>query len=249
MPCISIPTAMLISGGVSAAAGVGSALIGGNAAKEAATTQAKAADKAAAAQEKRYGEIKGTLEPYMTAGLGGLEGVQDLLGLGDGELGGQGIQEYLSSLPGYQFVREQGLMSTQNAYAAKGLGSSGAALKGAAEYSTGLANSTYQQQLGNFFDLANVGQQAAGALGQVGMESQASVNQLTTGGAAATAAGTVGAANAAIGGLGTVAGAFDNTAMMLALNKAGLFGATPAGGQSAFSPGTWRSPSQWGNIV
>jgi hypothetical protein len=185
----------------------------------------------------------------MTAGLEGLEGVQDLLGLGDGELGGKDIQSYLSSLPGYQFVREQGLMATQNAYAAKGLGSSGAALKGAAEYSTGLANSTYQQQLGNFFNLANVGQNAAGTLGQIGMGSQAAVNQLTTGGAAATAAGTVGAANAAIGGLGTVAGAFDNSAMMLALNKAGLFGATPTSGQSAFSPGTWRSPSQWGNVV
>jgi hypothetical protein len=240
---------MLISGGVSAAAGVGSALIGGNAAKEAARTQVKAADKAAAAQEKRYGEIKGTLEPYMTAGLEGLEGVQDLLGLGDGQLGGQDIQSYLASLPGYQFVREQGLMATQNAYAAKGLGSSGAALKGAAEYSTGLADSTYQSQLNNFYSLANVGQNAATSLGQIGMQSQSEVNQLTTGGAAATAAGTVGAANATISGLGTVAGAVDNTSMMLALNKAGLFGTTSSGGQSAFSPGTWRSPSQWGNVV
>ena len=247
--CIAIPTAMLISAGVTAAAGVGSAAIGANAAKEAAKTQATAAGKAAAAQEKRYGEIKGTLQPYMTAGMQGLEGVQDLLGLGDGELGGKDIQSYLSSLPGYQFVREQGLMATQNGYAAKGLGSSGAAIKGAADYSTGLANSTYQTQLGNFFDLATVGQNAAGTLGQVGMQSQGTVNQLTTGAAAATAAGTVGAANAAIGGLGTVAGAFDNASMMLALNKAGLFGAAPQGGQNAFAPGTWRQPTQWGNVV
>jgi hypothetical protein len=58
-----------------------------------------------------------------------------------------GISEQtLENTPGYQFTLGQGLESTQNSAAARGLGSSGAALKGAATYATGLADQTYQNQ-------------------------------------------------------------------------------------------------------
>ena len=52
----------------------------------------------------------------------------------------------LEQTPGYQFTLQQGLESTQNSAAARGLGVSGAALKGAATYATGLADNTYQNQ-------------------------------------------------------------------------------------------------------
>ena len=52
----------------------------------------------------------------------------------------------LEQTPGYQFAQQQGLESTQNSYAARGLGVSGAALKGAANYATGLADQTYTNQ-------------------------------------------------------------------------------------------------------
>ena len=55
-------------------------------------------------------------------------------------------QSQLEQTPGYQFTEEQGLKGVQNSAAARGLGVSGAALKGAATYSTGLANNTYQTQ-------------------------------------------------------------------------------------------------------
>ena len=55
-------------------------------------------------------------------------------------------QSQLEATPGYQFTEAQGLKGVQNSAAARGLGVSGAALKGAATYSTGLADSTYQQQ-------------------------------------------------------------------------------------------------------
>jgi hypothetical protein len=58
-------------------------------------------------------------------------------------------QAQLETTPGYQFQLNQGLQSTQNSAAARGLGVSGAALKGAATYATGLANSNYQQQFQN----------------------------------------------------------------------------------------------------
>lgn len=52
----------------------------------------------------------------------------------------------LRSTPGYQFTLDQGLKSTQNSAAARGLGVSGAALKGAAAYATGLSDQTYNQR-------------------------------------------------------------------------------------------------------
>lgn len=58
-------------------------------------------------------------------------------------------QSQLEQTPGYQFQMNQGLQQTQNSAALRGLGISGAALKGAAAYSTGLANSNYQQQFAN----------------------------------------------------------------------------------------------------
>jgi hypothetical protein len=57
----------------------------------------------------------------------------------------------LQNTPGYQWALDQGLKSTQNSYAARGLGSSGAAMKGAAEYAQGLASNTYQQQFQNYW--------------------------------------------------------------------------------------------------
>jgi hypothetical protein len=58
-------------------------------------------------------------------------------------------QAQLEQTPGYQFNLSQGLKAAQSAAAAKGLGVSGAALKGAATYATGLADSTYQNQFAN----------------------------------------------------------------------------------------------------
>ena len=58
-------------------------------------------------------------------------------------------QAGLEQTPGYQFTLSQGLKSTQNAAAARGLGVSGAALKGADTFATGLANQTYNQQYQN----------------------------------------------------------------------------------------------------
>lgn len=53
-------------------------------------------------------------------------------------------QEQLEATPGYQFTKNQGLKAVQNSAAARGLGSSGMAQRGAAEYVTGLADSTWQ---------------------------------------------------------------------------------------------------------
>lgn len=66
-------------------------------------------------------------------------------------------QATLEATPGYQFALNQGLKATQNAAAARGLGVSGAALKGAAAFATGLADNTYTNQ----FNLAQQNRQNA----------------------------------------------------------------------------------------
>jgi hypothetical protein len=73
-------------------------------------------------------------------------------------------QQGLEQTPGYQFTLDQGLKSAQNAAAARGLGVSGAALKASDTYATGLANSTYNQQLQNAIN-TNQAQNAPVALG------------------------------------------------------------------------------------
>jgi hypothetical protein len=65
--------------------------------------------------------------------------------------------EGLAQTPGYQFTLDQGLRATQSSAAARGLGMSGAAMRGAADYAGGLASKTYDQQLKNALDTYNVG--------------------------------------------------------------------------------------------
>lgn len=73
----------------------------------------------------------------------------------------------LQQTPGYQFQLQQGLQAQQNAATARGLGVSGAQLRGAADYAEGLAGTTYNQQLQNAIatnqqQLAGYSQQLAG---------------------------------------------------------------------------------------
>ena len=73
-------------------------------------------------------------------------------------------QRMLESTPGYEFTRNQGLQGVQNSAAATGRGVSGNALAGAANYATGLADSTFNQQLQNAMSSQNLafGQQLSG---------------------------------------------------------------------------------------
>lgn len=217
--CIALPTAMLISAGVAGAGAVGSAVVGSNAAKEAAKVQSKAAGKAADATMQRFEQVRADLKPYMTVGEDAIDPLRGLLGLDGGDAAG--MLAALEQTPGYQFTLEQGLRGVQNSYAAKGLGSSGAALKGAAEYSTGLAQQTYQQQLANYFNLAGMGQNAAAQTGQFGTAATQSANNALLGGATATASGIVGSANAIGAGIAGATGAIGNSVNMLGLYNSG----------------------------
>lgn len=140
---------------------VGAAVIGAVATNVAAGTaadaQTNASNKAISAQEAELEQSRQELQPFRDAGAGAVNQLQTLTGSGPG---GDPLtapltkpitmdQATLEATPGYQFNLSQGLKSVQNSAAARGLGVSGAALKGAATYATGLADSTYQNQFNN----------------------------------------------------------------------------------------------------
>lgn len=116
-------------------------------ASQAASAQGKAGRLAMIEQEKKYQQARKDFDPYMQLGQQGAA----TLGANLDELIApiKMDQATLESTPGYQFNRRQGLKAVQNSAAARGLGVSGAALKGAAEFATGLADNTYQQQFAN----------------------------------------------------------------------------------------------------
>lgn len=213
---ISAGTAALIGGGLS----LGGAVIGAIGAQDAAQTQADAAAQAGQQAYAQYLQTRNDLAPYRDAGSNAL-----------GQLPSAMANPLLSTAfraptaeearatPGYQFTLDQGLKAAQNSASARGLGASGAAMKGASAFANGLADTTYNdvynRSLGTFktnygmasdnvnrlLGVATLGQNAAANTGSVGTQTANTVaNSLTAGGNAA-AAGTVGMTNAITGGL------------------------------------------------
>ncbi len=123
------------------------------------------------------------LAPYQAVGTAAIPKLEQLLGIGGG--GSAGIQQTLSQLPGYQFQLQQGLEATKNAASASGMALSGNTLQALDKYSTGLADSTYQQQLQNIESAVGIGQSSAAGqsanIGQAGGNiSNALINQGNT---------------------------------------------------------------------
>lgn len=177
------------------AAGIGAAssIVGAN---QAAKAQKEAAQMGIDAQGRQYAQTREDLEPYRTLGNNAI----DMLGERPELFQPINLtQDWLESTPGYQFTLTQGLKAVQNAAAARGLGVSGAALKGAANFATGLADNTYKTQ----FDVANInntntynrlkslvdtGQNAAAQTGAFGANAANQTASLLTGAGNAQAA-------------------------------------------------------------
>jgi hypothetical protein len=249
MPSISVPAAVIGAGAIGAAGGLASGVIGSNAATSAAKTQATAAESGQQIQAGEFQQIEDLLSPYSMFGAGAVSSLAPLIGT---QPGGnpltapltapfQPTQAQLASTPGYQFTLQQGEQAVTNSAAAQGLASSGAALKGAANYAEGLAGTTYQQQFQNYLaqnqqiynllaGAGTLGENAAATTGAQGSAITSNITNLLTGGAAAAAAGQVGSANAITSGIGNITGAGGNTALLLALNNSGLFGGQNTGG-------------------
>ena len=220
------------------------------AAQSAAQTQANAANYAANLQQQQFATNQANLSPYMSIGTAALPQLLQSLGY-QGQYGangnltglsGQGFQfnpSNLAQTPGYQFTLQQGLNAVNNATSATGQTGSGAQAKGLANYATGLAQNTYNQQYKNALttyqqnastlgSLLSTGQNAAAGLGSMGMQNAQSVGNTLQGGANATAAGQIAAGNATSNAL--------NGAMQLGLGGAGIYSLLGKGG--LFGAGT-----------
>lgn len=232
----SIGTALLAGGLATGAGSLAKGVLGASAASNAAETQANAANSAAQVQWNQFLATQKNLQPYIDLGTNAIPKFTAAAG----DLAAPIDLSNLENLPGYKFVRDQGLQATQNGFAAQGLGTSGAAIKGAGQYAENLANTfwpTYfnsqlaqkQQQYNQLTGPITIGGNAASNLGSLGKQTADSATGLTTSGVAATAAGGVGQANAIGTALNSAGGAGSSTALLLALNNAGLFGAPSNG--------------------
>lgn len=130
--------------------------------------------------------------------------------------GGDEISKFLETLPGYKFARDQGIQSIQSSVGSRG--QTGAQAKGIARFVTGLADSTYGDQVNRLMAAAGLGQNAAATTGQLSGQTANTVGQSLIGAGTASAAGTVGATNA-------ISGAIGNVTNYLAANKfLGMYG-------------------------
>ena len=216
---------------ISAAIGVGgsliSGLVGGSSSKSAANTQADAANNALAQQTAQYQQTRSDLLPYNTAGQGAMNTLSSQLPYLTSAF--NPTMASLAATPGYQFTMQQGQQAVANSNAAKGLGISGAALRGAADYATGLADNTYMNQFNvdqanktnaynKLLGKAGLGENAAAQTGSLGQQAAQNSSNLITGAGNAQAAGTIGASNALTGGINNAANNYTTYALLNASN-------------------------------
>lgn len=224
-------------------ASVATGVIGASAAKSAAKTQANAETSAANTMQQQYQQTRADLLPYNAAGQSAVSNIEGMAPFNFAPTMAQ-----LQQTPGYRFSLEQGLNAAQNGFAAQGLGSSGNAIQGAANYAEGLAGTTYQNQFQNALatyqqnlarqqGLAGLGENAAAQTGNFGTQTAANIGQTAVGAANASAAGTVGAANALSNGITGLSNAYLTSKFFNPSAAGGIYGG-PSIGQGVIPPGT-----------
>lgn len=181
---------------------VGSAVVGGVstmiASNKAANAQTNAADKAADISRQQYAQTREDLAPYRDMGSRAGTELESRLPFLTSAI--ELTPEWLENTPGYKFTQTQGLKAVSNSAAKRGLGVSGAALKGAAAFATGLADSTYKTQFdventnrtnayNRLMGLVTVGQNAAAQTGVLGEKAAYNQGQAMIGAGNAQAAG------------------------------------------------------------
>lgn len=207
MGSISIPTALMIGGGLSAGGGILSGIMGSNASGAASKAQQAAVQQALGLEQANLQQTTQNLQPYMTAGTNALSKIQGLLGIGTQS--GQPDYSAFTSSPGYQFLLNQGDQGI-NAKA-MGQGMTGNAVKALGQYNQGLAGTTFQTFLGNLLGLSNSGQSAATNLGQIGAGITGNMGAQTIGAGNSAAAGIMGSSNALSGGINSALSALGGT--------------------------------------
>lgn len=205
-----------------ATAVIGSAVIGAGAtifgANKAADTQSKNADRVAKMQQDQYYQTREDLSPFRAIGSDAAGKLTSRLSELTTPIS-VNPNDFLDS-DYYKFLEKQGLKQTQNSAAFRGLGKSGAALKGAETFLKGLNSqewmNNFQMQNTNqtnaftrLKSLVDTGQSSAAQTGAAGATAAQNAGTALTGGANAQAA----AANATGGAVSNLAGNIGGYAM------------------------------------
>jgi hypothetical protein len=232
------------------AAIIGSALLGSRSSSQAASTQSESADRAADAQLQMFREQAALQEPFRQAGVRALPQLEEQRNMMPGAFTGQ---VNLGQDPGYAFRLSEGQKALDRQAAARGGLISGGALKAAQRFGQEMGSqeygNAYNRALTNYnaavarenlgynrlASLAGIGQTATSQIGAAGQNAAANIGNLMTSGAAAQAAGQVGAANALTGGLSTYLNYNQGNNLVNALNYGRLGGQYGAG--NVYMPG------------
>lgn len=216
------PVSAIVGGGL----GLIGSVISGNAAQDAANTQAQAANNASQAQLQMFNTINEQQKPYRQAGQNALAAILGGYNLGPtsggidaGQFSHQFNANDLNSnlAPNYQFMLDQGMSANKNLANSTGGLLSGNTLQGLNTFAQNYAGNAYQNafnnyqaQQGNIFNrlstIAGLGNSSNQTTAQAGTTTAANVGNAMMSGGAAQAAGTVGAANAISGGIGNIGG-------------------------------------------
>jgi hypothetical protein len=166
-----------------------------DAATQAAQTQAASSAAGIAETRRQFDALQAALAPYTNAGVSGLAGQKDLLGLN-----GNGAQQTaingITNGAEYKSMLQQGENSIlTNASATGGLrgGNTQAAL---AQFSPALLSQLINDQYSKLGGLTSIGQNAAAGTGNAGMQTASSISSLLQQQGAATAGGQIAQGNA-----------------------------------------------------
>jgi hypothetical protein len=158
---------LLAATAVTAATGIGKAILGSNAANAAAKAQQQASQQNLAQQQQIYDTATGNLQPFVGYGQNAGNALQGLLGIGGNPAASQQAFDTFRNSTNYQFLLNQGLQGT--AYANAPNLFSGATGKALNNYAQGMAGNA----LGNYENLlqnqSQLGIGAASNLGQIGL--------------------------------------------------------------------------------
>lgn len=203
-----------------ALAGIGSALIGANSAKKAASAQEKTA-----ADQIRYSEqtrdlIRSDLAPYRETGNAAHNALAYEYGVGDQPSGYSGYQ----ASPGYEYATQQAQRAVEGSAAARGGLYSGSTMGALQDRSQGMANMDYNNWLSGLRGLAGTGQNAAAMSANAYTNSGQTVNSALASAGNAQSAGYIGQANAINNGIGNALSTWQYQQTANPGSSGGLFG-------------------------
>lgn len=184
-------------------------LLGAQAAKSAAQTQAEAMSNAAAQQRAMFDIVNQQQAPYREAGYGALTRINEMLP----SLTSMPTAADIEAMPGYKFGLEQGLGSVSQGLNVLSPGSNvdRARIKFGTDYALQQGLPAYLKQRESIYNIlagiSGLGQVSAGQTTQAATQTGTSLANMIANQGTALAGGTVGAANAISGGLQNIGNA------------------------------------------